>query len=83
MARGENAAAAPHLHEAIAAFSELNSRLWHAKSLILLDEVAEGSGEPEQEAWYLDEAAALLAEVRSKEAVQLLAQLDASGVRAG
>ena len=29
------------------------------------------------------EAAALLAEVRSKEAVQLLAQLDASGVRAG
>jgi DNA-binding SARP family transcriptional activator len=81
IARGENAAAVPHLHEAIAAFSELNSRLWHAKSLILLDEVTEGSGAPGQEGWYVDEAAALLSKVRSKEAVQLLEQLDAS--RAG
>ena len=84
LTRGDNATAAAHLTEAAAAFSELNSPLWQAKTLIMLAELhdqgdvagASGPAGPDAACRHLAEAADLLSRISSREADQLLARLE-------
>jgi DNA-binding SARP family transcriptional activator/tetratricopeptide (TPR) repeat protein len=76
VARGDNPGAVTHLAEARAAFGELDSPFWQAKTLILLHEVSDDTDEPGDTAHYLDEAARLLAGVNSKEAAEVAAHLE-------
>ncbi len=76
VARGDNAAAAEHLLAARAAFDELRSPLWLAKTLILLFEVHDTGDDPAAAGRYLEEAVGLLSAINSREAAQLLARLE-------
>ncbi|WP_146108191.1 BTAD domain-containing putative transcriptional regulator [Actinokineospora auranticolor] len=73
LARGGGGAGTPHLEQARALFDELGSALWQAKALLALSEAHE-TGAAALAA--VDRAAELLADLGSKEAGQLLAEVE-------
>ncbi|HEX9336237.1 MAG TPA: tetratricopeptide repeat protein, partial [Pseudonocardiaceae bacterium] len=75
LAKGEAAAAANRLVEARRVFHNLGSALWHAKTLILMAQLADTVDQARQ---HVEQATRLLDGVDSKESKRLLAQLTVS-----
>jgi DNA-binding SARP family transcriptional activator len=77
LARGATAAGAAHVGEAREVFEGLGSRVWLAKSLILLSDLNHGLGDMARARQDVELATALLDSVESAEALRLRVELEA------
>ncbi|MCT2583742.1 AfsR/SARP family transcriptional regulator [Actinophytocola gossypii] len=76
LARGHLAAGANHVDAAYALFTELDSTIWRAKSLILRSDIHQARGEEQLAARDLEQAITLLGKVHSVEATRLREELE-------